>query len=133
MVAEGVVAGRGGDALRDGDLFGGGVIGDADVDGVGGKVVDADGGVALVPGYAERGVAVGDQVVDECVGEGWGEEGLAWLVGFYDLGRWWERETLDETALAGSSIADSEQYGGVRWADAPIVDGCWLDSGDGCD
>jgi hypothetical protein len=80
VVAEGVVAGGGGDALGDGYLFGGGVIGNADVDGVAGKVVDTDGGVALVPGYAEGGGAVADLVDDECVGEGWAQGGLAWLV-----------------------------------------------------
>ena len=73
MVAEGVVAGRGGYALVNGDLFGGLVVGDGHVDGAGLEVVDADGGVTLLPGDAEGVGAVGDALVDEGIGEGWGE------------------------------------------------------------
>jgi hypothetical protein len=76
VVAEGVVAGRGGDALVDGDLFGRLVVGDGHVDGARLEVVDADGGVALVPDDAEGGGAVGDARVDEGVGEGWVGFGL---------------------------------------------------------
>ncbi len=64
MVPEGIVTGRKGDALVNGNLLCGRVVGDANVDEARLEILDAVGGVASIPGDSEGLGAVGDGVLD---------------------------------------------------------------------
>jgi len=108
VVSEDVVAWGGGDALVDGDLLGGRVVGYGHISDAGLQVLDAVGGVAGVPCYEEWGGAVGDAVLDEGVSE-----------------------SFDEAALASSAVADAQKGLGVDGvAETAIVEGGGVD-GDG--
>lgn len=69
MIAEGVVAGGGGNALIKSYLLGDLTVSYSHVDCARLEIVDGNSSIACVPRHLERCRAVGNAVVDECVGK----------------------------------------------------------------